>query len=94
MLAQVNGVSLGNLVAREVWYHQTCFWNYTYKPKALATTEKIEDVAFSEVIKFVHVFVQNGDVLRMDQITMFHNQLLYPSEKECEISNATSRPGC
>ena len=61
MLAQVSGVSLGNLVAREVWYHRTCFRNYTHKPKAPATTGKIEDVAFAEVIKLVHkVVVQNG----------------------------------
>ena len=95
MLAQVSGVSLGNLVAREVWYHRTCFRNYTHKPKAPATTEKIEDVAFAEVIKLVHeVVVQNGDVLRMDQITMFHNRLLDPSEKSVRHQIATSRPGC
>ena len=65
MLAEVSGVSLGNLVAREIWYHPTCFWNYTHKSKAPATAEKIEDVAFAEVIKLVHeVVVQNGDVLR------------------------------
>ena len=85
MLTQVSCVSLGNLVAREVWYHRTCFRNYTHKPKAPATTEKIEDVAFAEVIKLEHeVVVQNGDVFRMDQITMFHDRLLDPSEKERE----------
>ena len=95
MLAQVTGVSLGNLVAREVWYHRICFRNYTQKPKAPATTEKIEDVAFAEVIKLVHeVVVQNGDVLRMDQITMFHNRLLDPSEKSVRHQIATSRPSC
>ena len=88
MLAQVSGVSLGNLVAREVWYHRTCFRNYTHKPKTPATTENIEDVTFTEVIKLVHeVVVQNEDVLRMDQITMFHNRMLGPSEKERETSN-------
>ena len=88
MLAQVSGVSLDNLVAREVWYHRTCFRNYTHKAKAPATTKKIEDVAFAEVIKPVHeVVVQNEDVLCMDQITMFHNRLLDPSEKEHEASN-------
>ena len=88
MLAQVSGVSLGNLVARKVWYHRTSFRNYTHKAKAPATTEKIEDVAFAEVIKLVHeVVVRNGDVLRMGQITMFHNRLLDPSEKERETSN-------
>ena len=40
MLAQISGVSIGNLVAREVWYHRTCFQNYTHKPKAPATTTK------------------------------------------------------
>ena len=88
IMAQVSGVSLGNLVAREVWYHRTCFRNYTHKPKAPETTKKIEDVAFTEAIKLGHeVVFQNGDVLRMDQITMFHNQLLDPSEKERETSN-------
>ena len=87
MLAQVSG----NLVAREVWYHRTCSWNYTQKPKAPATTEKI-GVAFAEVIKLVHeVVVQNGDVLRMDQITMFHNRLLDPSEKVRETSNRNTK---
>ena len=72
MLAQVSGVSLGNVVAREVWYRRTCFRNYTHKPKAPATTEKIEDVAFAEVIKLVHeVVVQNGDVFHMDQKQCF-----------------------
>ena len=33
------------------------------------------------------VVVQNGDVLCMDQITLFHNRLLDLSEKECETSN-------
>ena len=95
MLAEVSGVNLVNLVAREVWHHPTCFQNYTHKPKAPATTEKIEDVAFAEVIKLVNeVVVQNGDVLRMDQITMFHNRLLDPSEKSVRHQIATSRPGC
>ena len=67
MLAKVSGVSLGNLVAREVWYHRTCFRNYTHKPKASGTTEKIGDVALTEVIKLVHeVVVQNRNVLGPD----------------------------
>ena len=92
MLAEVSGVNLVNLVAREVWHHRTCFRNYTHKPKTPATTEKIEDVAFAEVIKLVHeVVVQNGDVLRMDQITMFHNRLLDPSEKVRKTSNRNTK---
>ena len=57
MLAQVSGVSLSNLAAREVWYHRTCYRNYTHKPKAPATTRKLADVAFDEVIKLVHEVV-------------------------------------
>ena len=83
--AQVSGVSLGNLVARIVWYHRAFFRNYNHKPTAPVATEKIEDEAY---IKLAHeVVVQNGDVLCIDQTTMFYNQLLDPSEKERETSN-------
>ena len=87
-----------DVVAIEVKYHRSCYKDYTSKKDSWSDRKKdkgkncsIYDVAFESIERTVEERVmQNGDILRMSELTQMSNESLEESE-EIDVSYRNQR---